>query len=42
MDVLGHSQMSTTADLYTRVLLVLQRNAADRMDALLGEADAAS
>lgn len=36
MEVLGHSQMSTTSDRYTHVALELQREAAARMDALLG------
>ncbi len=35
METLGHSQISTTADIYTHVLPTLQRDAASRMDTLL-------
>src|SRR5262249_21668358 len=34
METLGHSQISLTADTYTHVMPVLQREAADRMEAL--------
>ena len=34
-EVLGHSQLSTTADIYAHVTPELQRDAADRMGALL-------
>jgi integrase len=36
MEILGHSQMSTTSDRYSHVVPELQREAASRMDALLG------
>lgn len=36
MEVLGHSQISLTANLYTHVLPVLKQDVADKMDALLG------
>lgn len=35
MEILGHSQISTTANLYAHVLPVLQRQAAERMEAVL-------
>lgn len=35
METLGHSQMSTTADIYAHVLPVLMADAADQMDAAL-------
>jgi integrase len=35
METLGHSQMSTTADIYTHVLPVLMADAADKMNAVL-------
>ena len=35
MEVLGHSQLSTTAEIYVHVLPALQRDAANRMEALL-------
>jgi integrase-like protein len=35
-EVLGHSTITTTGDLYAQVLMGLKRQAADRMDALLG------
>jgi integrase len=35
MEILGHSQMSTTSDRYSHVVPELQREAASRMDALL-------
>ena len=38
--ILGHSQLSITADIYTHVLPELERDAAERMEALLGENDA--
>jgi len=34
-ETLGHSQISTTADIYAHVMPSLRRQAADRMDALL-------
>lgn len=37
-EVLGHSSMQVTADLYTHVVPVLLQDAADRLDALLGPA----
>lgn len=36
MEVLGHSQISLTANLYTHIMPALQKDAADRMDAILG------
>ncbi len=35
MEILGHSQIATTADIYAHVLPALQRDAASRMEALL-------
>ena len=35
-EVLGHTQMATTADLYSHVMPELQRQAADRMEEVLG------
>jgi integrase len=35
MDLLGHSEIRVTMDLYSHVAPVLQREAADEMDALL-------
>ena len=35
MDVLSHNQISLTMDTYSHVIPALQREAADRMDALL-------
>ena len=37
-ELLGHSQMSTTADIYATVLPVLMTDAADKMDTILSEA----
>jgi integrase len=34
-ETLGHSQLSTTADIYAHVMPELQRDAADRMGTLL-------
>jgi site-specific recombinase XerD len=34
-EVLGHSQLSTTSDVYSHVLPELQRDAAERMGTLL-------
>ena len=36
MEILGHSQISLTLDTYSHVLPVLEREAADKMDAVLG------
>ena len=37
MDILGHSPMATTADIYSHVMPELPRQAADRMEeALVG------
>jgi len=36
-EILGHSRLSTTADVYSHVLPTLQRDAADRMGVLLGK-----
>jgi integrase len=38
MDVLGHTEMRLTMDLYSHVVPALQRDAADRMEQLLGSA----
>jgi integrase len=38
MEVLGHSQISLTLGTYSHVIPSLQRKAASRMDAMLGEA----
>ena len=35
METLGHSQFSTTMDIYAHVMPAMQREAAERMDALL-------
>ncbi|WP_375502606.1 hypothetical protein [uncultured Jatrophihabitans sp.] len=35
MELLGHSQMRTTTDIYSHVLPALAQHAADRMDAVL-------
>jgi integrase len=35
MELLGHSQMRTTMDIYSHVMPALAREAADRMGALL-------
>jgi integrase len=35
MELLGHSQMRTTMDIYSHVMPALAREAADRMSALL-------
>jgi integrase len=37
METLGHSQMSLTMDTYSHVIPALQREAADRMQALLAD-----
>jgi len=39
METLGHSQIGITMNLYAHVLPALQRDAADRMDALLSVAE---
>ncbi len=38
MELLGHSQISITADLYARVAQASKRRMADRMDAVLRKA----
>lgn len=35
MDLLGHSEIRLTMDLYSHVAPILQREAAEQMDALL-------
>ncbi len=35
MELLGHSMINTTLDAYAHVMPALQRDAADKMDALL-------
>jgi integrase len=37
METLGHSQISLTMNTYSHVLPALQREAADRMEAVLGQ-----
>jgi integrase len=37
MDVLGHSQIAQTMNTYTHVLPELRRDAANRMEALIGD-----
>ena len=39
MDVLGHSQLSITTDLYSHVMPTALRAAADAMDRALGDAN---
>jgi integrase len=39
METLGHSQISLTMNTYSHVLPALQREAADRMEALLASGD---
>jgi integrase len=36
METLGHSQISLTMNTYSHVLPALQRDAADKMEAILG------
>jgi hypothetical protein len=36
METLGHSQISLTMNTYSHVLPALQRDAADKMEAVLG------
>jgi integrase len=36
MDILGHSQISLTLNTYSHVMPELRREAADRMEAILG------
>lgn len=36
MDLLGHSQISLTANTYSHIMPELRREAADRMEAILG------
>ena len=36
MEILGHSQISTTSDIYTHVMPVQYREVADALDAWLG------
>jgi integrase len=36
MEVLGHSQISLTLNTYSHVIPALQRDAAERMDSVLG------
>lgn len=38
MEILGHSQISLTLNTYSHVIPSLQREAAQRMDAVFGEA----
>jgi integrase len=39
MDILGHSQISVTMNVYAHVLPETQRTAMDKLDALLGEVE---
>jgi integrase len=36
METLGHSQIGITMNVYAHVMPAMQRDAADRMDAVLG------
>jgi len=36
MELLGHSSISTTADIYSHVMPAMMRDMAQKMDALLG------
>jgi integrase len=36
MEILGHSQISLTADTYSHLSMAMQEDAAAKMDALLG------
>ena len=40
MDLLGHTEIRTTLDLYSHVAPVMQREAADQMDVLFASAGA--
>ncbi len=42
MDILGHTQMSTTMDLYAHILPAAKREAANAMDATFGRRTEAS
>jgi integrase len=42
METLGHSQISLTLDTYAHVIPELQRDAAERMEALLVQPDASA
>jgi integrase len=42
METLGHSQISLTMNTYSHVLPILQREAADRMEAVLREPSSAN
>ena len=37
MEILGHSQISTTSDIYTHVMPAQYREVADALDAWLGD-----
>jgi integrase len=37
MEILGHSQISTTSDIYTHVMPAQYREVADKLDAWLGD-----
>jgi integrase len=39
MELLGHSMIGTTLDVYAHVMPALKREAADKMDAVLGGSD---
>ena len=36
MELLGHSSISTTADIYSHVMPAMMRDVAEKMDAILG------
>jgi hypothetical protein len=40
-EILGHSHVSTTLGIYSHMIPLLKRDAAERMDALLGPAETA-
>jgi integrase len=37
MEILGHSQIAVTMNMYTKVVTALKRDAADRIDELVNE-----
>jgi len=37
MEILGHSQIAVTMNMYTKVVTALKRDAADRIDELVGD-----
>jgi integrase len=39
MDILGHSQIAITMNIYSHVIPAIQQEAAGQMDAMLGDQD---